>query len=347
MAIGQRFWLRAIGGGNTWPIATNEAVAAVGKFTRPLARTLLDTLADSTSLTLQLVVAFDGGSEATAKTFASKPYTVRAKVTQPTFPAPEVPQALGGSLAGDAPFATLRVPANAGLQGGDSVSGFFAGNPLGSQAATPGIALDFNVPVAYIAANQGKSVTCQYSVLRNGKSWPSGNLTLQVTKPQKEWDLEYDFDQDRIRYVNPGGSIYFPESGGTMSFEFDVDANPLPAERIGVEAFPFTPGSEFSGNNLYIGYPSGITNSNTVFVNFDQAWDVVRIAVTSASRKVSISFKDAGLNVIGEIHFIDEGSAERQTLVVHDDHGLGRIRHAEIRSLEIIRLDSFKFRLKK
>jgi hypothetical protein len=31
-------------------------------------------------------------------------------------------------------------------------------------------------------------------------------------------------------------------------------------------------------------------------------------------------------------------------LIVHDDQGGGRIRHAEIRSLEIIRLDSFKFR---
>jgi hypothetical protein len=344
MATGQRFWLRVIGGGTNWLIADGDAVSAVGAFTRTLARTRLDTLADNTTLTLQLAIAFDGGSEGTAKVFSSKPYTVRAKVTQPSFPPPEVPQAVGGTLPGNAPFATLRVPASAGLQAGDNVTGYFAGNPLGPKPATPGIALDFNVLAAYIAANQGKAVTVQYSVLRNGTTWTSDNLTLQVTTPPSEWDLEYDFDLDRVRYIGPGATISFPESRGVMSFQFDLDSNPLPDERIGVETFPFTPGGEFFGNSLYIGYPSGITNKNTVFVDFDQTWDVVRFAVTSASREVSISFKDAGLNVIGEIHFIGVGAAERQTLIVHDDQGGGRIRHAEIRSLEIIRLDSFKFR---
>jgi hypothetical protein len=94
-------------------------------------------------------------------------------------------------------------------------------------------------------------------------------------------------------------------------------------------------------------YPPGIENKNTVFINFDKSWDRVRFAVTSASREVTISFKDADLNVLGSIHRIDPGDVQRQTLIVHDDGGLGRIRHAEIRSLEVIRLDSFKFRSKR
>jgi hypothetical protein len=81
MATGQRFWLRAIGGGNNWLIADGELVGVVGDLTDYLARNLLDTLTDNASLTLQLKVAFDGGTEATAKTFASLPYTVRVKVT--------------------------------------------------------------------------------------------------------------------------------------------------------------------------------------------------------------------------------------------------------------------------
>jgi hypothetical protein len=82
MAIGQRFWLRAIGGGNNWLIAEGEPVGVVGDVISYLARSLLDTLADNASLTLQLKVAFDGGSETTAKTFTSQPYTVREKATQ-------------------------------------------------------------------------------------------------------------------------------------------------------------------------------------------------------------------------------------------------------------------------
>jgi hypothetical protein len=54
----------------------------VGDLISYLARSLLDTLADNASLTLQLKVAFDGGSETTAKTFTSQPYTVRVKATQ-------------------------------------------------------------------------------------------------------------------------------------------------------------------------------------------------------------------------------------------------------------------------
>ncbi|WP_448097380.1 hypothetical protein [Luteibacter yeojuensis] len=66
--------------------------------------------------------------------------------------------------------------------------------------------------------------------------------------------------------------------------------------------------------------------------------------MTSADRKVTVSFKDAGLNVIGSIITIPPGSEERQTEVRYNDQGRGRIRHVEIRSLEVIRLDSFKFR---
>jgi hypothetical protein len=344
MAAGQRFWLRATGGGNTWPLATNEVVQNVGAFTRNLARNLLDTLADNSVLRLQLTIAFNGGSEATATSFSSKPYTVRAKQTQPSFTAPVMPQAPGGSLPGNAAFATLRVPANAGLLGGDTVTAYFAGNPIGPKQGTPGVALDFNVMAAYIAANQGKTVDCQYTVLRNGKSWPSATLEIQVTTPANEWDLEYDFDKDRVRYIGPGSTLQCPESGGVMKVRFDMDSKPPAAERIGIEAFPFTPGGEFAGNNLYIGYPPEIGHNNLVFLDFDQPWDVVRFAVTSASREVTISFKDASLNLIGEIHYIGTGGEERQTLIVHDDNGLGRIRHAEIRSLEIIRLDAFKFR---
>jgi hypothetical protein len=91
-------------------------------------------------------------------------------------------------------------------------------------------------------------------------------------------------------------------------------------------------------------YPSGTTNKNVVFINFDQSWDVARFAVTSANREVTVSFKDAGLNVIGNIVTIPPGAEERQTEVKYDDQGRGRIRHVEIRSLEVIRLDSFKFR---
>ncbi|WP_426284776.1 hypothetical protein [Luteibacter sp. E-22] len=94
-------------------------------------------------------------------------------------------------------------------------------------------------------------------------------------------------------------------------------------------------------------YPTGTTNKNIVFINFNDSWDVVRFAVTSADREVTVSFKDAGFSVIGSIVTIPPGSEERQTEVRCDDQGRGRIKHVEIRSLEVIRLDSFKFRSKR
>jgi len=169
-----------------------------------------------------------------------------------------------------------------------------------------------------------------------------------VASGMSEWDHEYNFDQDGIRYIGPGSNevIYFPTSGGTMNLQFDPDPEtPHPVtERLGVEHFPFTPTGNFSGNNVYIGYPPDKSHENTVFINFDNSWDVVSFWVTSASRKVTISFKDDALNILGAIHTISEGKPERETPIVHDDNGNGRIRHAEIRSLEVIRLDSFKFK---
>ena len=343
MASGQRFWMSAVAGANRWPIAVGEPVTSVGTLTRPLARAWLDALADNTSITLELKIAFGGGDETSAKVFTSQPYSLRAAAT--TFPAPSVPEATGGTLAWDVPFATLRVPATAGLQTGELVTGYFAGNSLGSKTATAGVPLDFNIPSATIVAQQGNAIACHYTVRRANADLPSANLALTVTAKPNEWDLEYDFDQDRLRYITPtGGSLYFPEAHGTMDFQFDPDTVHVSTERLGVERYPFAATVDFSGNDIYIGYPSGTTNKNVVFINFDQSWDVARFAVTSANREVTVSFKDAGLNVIGNIVTIPPGAEERQTEVKYDDQGRGRIRHVEIRSLEVIRLDSFKFR---
>src|ERR1700754_4940135 len=165
-----------------------------------------------------------------------------------------------------------------------------------------------------------------------------------VGTPPNEWDLEYDFDEDALREVAPGLPIYFPDQRGVMNFEFDRAADPPVSERMGVEVYPFGSTADFSGNCVFIGHPEGISHHNVIFFNFDETWDVVRFALTSADREVTVTFKDSNLNVISGLITIPEGSVERQIEVAYDDGGRGRIRHVELLASDVIRLDSFKFR---
>jgi hypothetical protein len=345
MASGQRFWLRAIVGAASQILASNETVNVVGPISRSLPRNWLMVFPDQASLMLELKIAYDGNGEATARTFTSNSYTLRAELAMPTFPAPAVPEAVGGLLPGNSPVARLRVPAHAGLLAGDVATGFFGGSPLGSKPATPGAAMDFAIGGAMIAANIGRNVPCHYAVLRQGATWNSTNLMVAVTDPASGWDAEYNFDQDRIRDIGRWGTIYFPEGpGDVMDMQFDPDTHIDPAEKMGVEDYPYPDSPEFAGNCLYIGFRVGETNDNIVFINFHQNWDVARFAMTSVNRAVTVSFKDSRMNVISGIITVPGGNVEAQHEVKYDDQGRGRIRHVEIRSKDVIRLDSFKFR---
>lgn len=345
MASGQVFWLRATSGGLTETLANSEAVLAATPIEKFLVRNWLDALPDRALLTLELKVAFGGGGEATARTYTSLPYTVLARTTQPAFPEPDVPEAAGGTLPGDAPAATLRVPANAPLQAGDTVTGFFAGSQLAQRPATPGVAMDFSIPAALITANRGNIVSCHYSVLRNGATLNSKARPIMVSDPANGWDWEYDFDLDRERFVRPRQIIRFPETGAlVMDMQFDPDMNTDPAEQLGVQVPPFPPTGEFRGKCCYVGNPQWVSHNNVFFVNFAENWDVVRFAMTSVDRDVTVSFKDDRLNMISGVITVPGGDPQRQHEVRFDDNGRRRIRHMEIRCKDVIRMDTFKFK---
>ncbi len=264
-------------------------------------------------------------------------------------PKPDIPETNGTPfLDGGLTSARLIVPKSASLLTGDLVEGFFAGKSVGSRPATPQQDMEFPIPGAEIAASQGTQVDVHYVVRRGGVTYSSAILQVAVTRPTApEWDLIYDFDSDRIRYVNPYRTIVFPEAGTeVMNMQFDP-AVPIPAsEQLGVEKYPF-PGTEtedFMGNVLYIGDPQYVSHNNTFFVNFAENWNVVRFAVTSVHRQITISFKDAALNIISPIFSIPDGDPTRQTEIRFDDGGRRRIRHVEIRTYDVVRFDSFKFK---
>jgi hypothetical protein len=341
MAVGQRFWLSVVGSGINWPIATAETVAVVSDITRPLGRSLLDTLPDNASLSLQLTVAFDGGSnQALATTFASNPYTVRAKVTHPTFPAGVVLEAQNGSLPGNLPGATFRVPANAGLQNGEKVTAYFAGISLGFKVATAGVALDFSIEAALIAANQGKSITCHYTVLRNGNNWPSADLTLTVTTPPKEWDLEYDFEPASLVEVPLKGQI---QLSPVMDIHF-YKANLHPDEnRIGIEDVSYSLPDFFQHRLLRIGYPDDVSHENTVIIEFYETWETVRFGVTSVDRDATFGFEDTDEEVFDMIT-VPGGDTSKGYDVRCTAPAGKRIKYVQVRSNDVIRLDFFKFK---
>ncbi|MGE7136594.1 hypothetical protein ACQKIE_03095 [Luteibacter sp. NPDC031894] len=79
-------------------------------------------------------------------------------------------------------------------------------------------------------------------------------------------------------------------------------------------------------------------------MDFTNAWDVVRFAVTSMSQEVTITFKDAAMNILSGVITIPAGPETRQIEVRYNDRGRRRISHVELRAKDIIRLDSFKFR---
>ncbi|NID14534.1 hypothetical protein [Luteibacter yeojuensis] len=217
---------------------------------------------------------------------------------------------------------------------------------FGSDFAGAGV-LSIRVPTSKIVPAAGGTGSIVYTVQPNAQpaiSAPARGLVIVGTVPG-DWDLEYNFDNDRLRHVNPGRTIVFPETGTqVMNMYFDPDRFHPTAEELGVEKYPFQPETvDFRGNTFYVGNPTGITHSNTFFVNFAQSWDVVRFAVTSVHRTVTVSFKDANLNVISPIFSIG-GPAEKQSEVIFNDQGRRRIRHLEIRTVDVVRFDSFKFK---
>lgn len=76
MAIGQTCWLRAIAAGTIQTLINGERVGSVAPIQRPLPRAWLEQLIDNTALTLELKIGFDGGGEATARTYTSPAYNV-------------------------------------------------------------------------------------------------------------------------------------------------------------------------------------------------------------------------------------------------------------------------------
>src|SRR6187402_1816788 len=249
-------------------------------------------------------------------------------------------QAVGQTAALTIDTSALNLINTTAIQGHQASGGVL---PYTYSSGSPGV-------VAVTDAGKGivKAVTAGSASIRvhdSTKPTPQEVGYPVVVTGLGEWDREYNFDQDSMRYVGPGATLSFPTSGGTMNIQFDPGTQHAAAERLGVETYPFTPSTNFSGKNLYIGYPSdGSSHKNTVFINFDESWNVVRFAVTSADREVTVSFKDANLKILGEIQRIPVGDAKRETVITYDDGGQSRIRHVEIRSLEVIRLDSFKFR---
>ena len=139
MAADQRFWLRAIGGDNTWPpIVDGETVTTVGDLTRTLARALLTTLADNTSISLQLTIAFGGGAEATGKVFRSPEYTVRAKLPlELRRPVPDFVEA-GYIDVGKIPASGLRVVVEKyqGMEPGQTIA-LSCVSAIGTEEPTP------------------------------------------------------------------------------------------------------------------------------------------------------------------------------------------------------------------
>lgn len=210
-----------------------------------------------------------------------------------------------------------------------------------------GSVLSIRVPAEKVRPAANGTGTITYTVQPVGQvsvTSPTRNLTIVGTAPG-EWDLEYDFDLDRLRFVERWGTIFFPEGpGDVMSMYFDPDATIPLTTRMGVEQFPFAPGGDFAGNCHFIGYPPNATNATVTFINFHENWDVVRFSMTSLDGPVSVSFKDANLNIIGGILNFPGGDPTRQHRVQYDDTGRGRIRHVELRANDVIRLDSFKFR---
>lgn len=217
---------------------------------------------------------------------------------------------------------------------------------LGSEFAG-GAVLSIRVPAEKVRPAAGGTGTITYTVQPVGQvsvTSPTRNLTIVGTVPG-EWDLEYDFDLDRLRFVERWGTIYFPEGpGDVMNMHFDPDTTIPVTERMGVEQYPFAPGGDFAGNCHFIGYPPNTSNPTITFINFHENWDVVRFSMTSLDRPVSVSFKDSNLNVIGGVFNFPGGDPARQHRVQYDDAGRGRIRHVELRANDVIRLDSFKFR---
>jgi hypothetical protein len=267
-------------------------------------------------------------------------------VTAPTFAAPDIPERNGSELDGTLPGATVRVLASEPLKTGDTVEAFFADKSLGSRAATPQVSMDFPIQGADIAANQGKQVAAIYRVTRAADTYVSQALSILVSRPSNPgWDLEYNFDNDRIREAGLTGQLHFPETGTrVMSIRFDLAEVTNPAEKMGVERYPFTPTPEFKGNVLYVGHPPDTSHYNVFFVDFAENWDVVRLMITSVDRDVTVSFKDEDFGMISGVITVPGGDVTKQHEVLYDDRTNRRIRHMEIRAKDVVRFDSFKFR---
>jgi len=77
MAAGQRYWLTAIAGTETYVVADGALVTGPATLDLPLPRAWLEGLADGASFDIELAIAFGGGELATAKRFTSAAYWLR------------------------------------------------------------------------------------------------------------------------------------------------------------------------------------------------------------------------------------------------------------------------------
>ncbi|SEV93966.1 hypothetical protein [Luteibacter sp. 329MFSha] len=77
MAAGQRYWLTAIAGTETYVVADGALVTGPATLDLPLPRAWLEGLADGASFDIELAIAFGGGELTTAKRFTSAAYMLR------------------------------------------------------------------------------------------------------------------------------------------------------------------------------------------------------------------------------------------------------------------------------
>lgn len=351
MAAGQVYWLTANTAAGSQAIATAVPVAAPGQLTHPLARTWLNTLADQTILAILLEVAFDGGPQAGAKGFHSPTYTLKAKTGAPTFPAPSIPEeAPAGQLDGNLTAASLVVPASATLQPGDSVAATFGTHALGTQAATPGVAMTFAITAAMIVAERGSTVSSTYIVTRGGIALPaSAAHTSIVSKGGEQWDFEFDFDGEPTRDVDSrpnGAQLHFDK---VFNFMFDRDNLPTSTQYIGVKPLNATPpplDDYFKNDILWIGHPTSDTLvDKVVLCELFEEWSEVRFAVSVMDDPVTVSFQDASRRPIGAIKTLNANGANTQHAEVRSDNVPGkRVKWIEIHCPDTIHLDYFKFR---
>lgn len=347
MATGQLYWLTASTANGSQVIVAAKPVTGGGAFSEPLPRLWLDTLADQTTLVLTLEVAFDGGAQATARKFTSLPYTVRATVAPPAFPAPVIPEAVASQLDGNRTSATLVVPPTAPLLSGDSVAASFGTHVLPTQTALPAL-LPFTITGAMITAERGTTVVSSYTVTRGGVPLPaSAAISVFVTAGGEQWDATFDFDGEKPRNISSktqGAQLQFDK---VFHFMFDRNDLPRTEQFIGVKPYSGAGLDDYyKGDILWIGHATSDTLvDKVVLCELFDAWTEVHFAVSSMDDPVTISFQDASRNVIGSIKRLNAaGSGGQYAEVRNDVVAAKKVKWIEIHCPDTIHLDFFKFK---